>query len=267
MNVLSAGSQRNSLILILFLISILSLSACGGGVTGDDENFIVVNDQTSIHLDEILIESAVLDRDAIVVIYASNALIQNAKTNLILGTKFLEKGQHENVVVKLERDLLDNETVYAELRADNGVVGDLELNIDTVIAQSTRTSIAVNVIHSTVPYLEAFTDESGKYVAIDPESVVMNKVVTNGSSWLVVHENNSGELGEVKGNQLVGKGHSSKVDISLNPKRSLTDNEKIFVVIYKNVVESENDGFDIEEDELLLVDGLEVKVSLDVTIN
>lgn len=252
---------------VIVLVSILMLTACGGGVTGDDSNFIIVKDQSIIHLDEVTIESATVDRNVIVVIYEANPLIQNAKTNTVLGYVALSAGQYNDVKIQLKRDASDNETFYAELREDNGTIGMLERDgVDTIISQSSITAISFGVMYSQSPYLEASLNENNKYVAstMFPQRIDLKKVIATSSVWLVVHRNNSGTPSAILGYQKVDTGHHSDVSIWL--QNALSDGDQLIIVMYENAEDTTNDNFDIGTDQPVIFDGKNVQIFLDVVM-
>ena len=261
----SIRALYRQLISIIVVFGMLMLVACGGGVVGDDSNFIIVKDQTIIHLDEVTIESVTVDRNVIVVIYEANPLIQNAKTNTVLGYTALSAGQYNDVKIQLKRDASDNETFYAELREDNGTIGMLERNgVDTIISQSSISAISFGVMYSQAPYLEASLNEDNKYIASSrfPQRIDLKKVIATNSVWLVVHRNNNGSPGAILGYQKVDTGHHSDVSIWL--QNALSDGDQLIIVMHENAEDSINDNFDVNTDQPVTFDGNNVQLFLDV---
>ncbi|MDH5436859.1 MAG: hypothetical protein OEX83_08870, partial [Gammaproteobacteria bacterium] len=244
-NFFSTNLSHRLMLSFVILLSALTLVACGGGVTGDDKNYIIVKDQSVIHLDEVVVDSAIVEKDVLIVIYegkASSAL-QNEKSNTVLGYVPLSAGSHENVVIKLKRpktgnESLNNETLYAELRADNGVVGIFENDIDEVITQSSITAVSFGVIHSVDPYIEVSLDDAGVYIMPNLQQIILKKVISSGDSWLVFHRVNNGEPEQLLGSVKLNDGHHSQVSIPLNStksnKLSFADKDQLRVSLYSN---------------------------------
>ena len=248
-------------------VSMSILVACGGGVTGDDKNFFIVKDQVVTHLGEVVIESGVFDQNALIIIYESHSVLENTKSDTVVGYIPVSAGQYENIRIKLDRKTRHNETLYAELRADNGVLEELELNgVDTVISQSSVSAVSFGIIHAAA-HLEVVEEELGQYFAPNAERIDLKEVIADGSSWAVVHRDNEGELGEVMGYQLLVDGYQSKVSIGLMPDKLLSDGSKVIVALYNNAIETEVDNkFDPSMDLLVKLNDESVQLSLDINL-
>jgi len=243
--------ERKGFTWAVILLAILSMSACGGGVVGDSNNYFIVKDQTLINLDEITIESVSLDQNAIIVLYSASVVSDNSKSNNIVGFKALSEGEYENIVIRLDSIASNNQTFFAELRADNGNIGELELNgIDTLITQSATSSVSFGVVYSSVPYLSAFVNNENQYVTSNIEEIVLKKVISAEPTWLVIFRNDEGELGAEMGYQFLDAGHYSKVAIRINPRQQLMNEQSVIVKMYKDV-DKLTTQFDSISDELI----------------
>ena len=69
------------------------LIACGGGVAGDVNNFVVVDDQSVINLKEIEIAKVNIDRTVCVVIYDATGVLGEMKGDVVLGEKKMKIGR------------------------------------------------------------------------------------------------------------------------------------------------------------------------------
>ena len=260
----SVTALHKQLAVILMIVLLSVLTACGGGVVGDDKNFIIVKDQTVTHLSEVVIETADVERNAIIVIYAEkeDAALQVPEKDSVLGYAAIVAGQHQNIRVQLNRKTLSNETLFAELRADNGIVGELEsVSIDAVISDSGITDISFGVMHAEI-HLEIVEEDLGYYVTSKSEQIDLREVIADGNSWIVVHRNEDGRLGQVMGYQYLAAG----TKIILNPKSYLKNGDKVTVALYSNTNEIAEDNFDQAEDVLLTLNGKSVELSFSIIL-
>jgi len=254
-----------------FLVfSALLLVACGGGVAGDNKNFIVVKDQMLSHLSEVVIESVTAERDVIIVVYESKdgGALEQTKSDVILGSEAISAGDVGNVAVSLNRKTRPNETLFAELWADNGAVGTLESNgVDTVISQAAVSAVSFIVSHRTV-HLEVVGDEQGRYAPLNREQVMLKEVIVDASSWLVVHRNNPVERGDVMGFKLLKKGYHSDVKIGLitvgKKLKPMSDGDKVIVAVYRDT--DGDEAFDLLQDELVSLNDESVQLFLDIVL-
>lgn len=224
------------------LFASLLLVACGGGVTGDANNFVVVDDQTVVELNQITLAKASVDREVCVVIFEQDQ-ITNGVGTIVIGEKTLEPGEHENVIVPLLRESKNNESMYAELHEGSCASDtDTETTSDVVITQNTVSAVQFIITRSTVPYID-----------VNPQSIAnvfnVTKVVADQSSWIVVHRydaNAENTLGDVVGYQLIPAGHASDVKVTL--QEGLENTEELIVALYLNSnVVTEEDFLPVED--------------------
>jgi len=249
--------------IIVIVSAVKLLIACGGGVTGDAENFITVNDQTLVNLDTITISSASLQQSVWVVIYEADQL--GSKSDVILGKKSLSADEYENITISLDRDVNNHETFYAELRKDSGLIGIYEPDtLDSVISQSAVTAISFTASFSTTPYISVRDQE------IFENSITVSKVVSDQSAWLVAHrydENSANNLGESVGHQKIAESngkyplHSANEIIGVGASQ-LNAGEVLMIALYDNANDVEGDNFNQQEDNLITVDGSPVVAQL-----
>ena len=243
---------------IVILFASLLLIACGGGVTGDANNFVVVDDQTVVDLNQISLSKASVEQTVCVVIYELDP-ITNGVGTMVIGEKTLQQGDHENVIVPLLRESKNNEAMFAELHEGSCASDtDAEATSDVVITQNTVSAVQFIVTRSTAPYIE-----------VNPQSIAnifnVSKVVASQSSWLVVHRFDAdaeNTLGDVVGYQLIATGHASDVNVTL--QEGLSETEEFVVALYLNSNELIEEDFLPAED--VLVDS-SVSEKVDVGIN
>ena len=241
--------------MVTFFASML-LVACGGGVTGDANNFVVVDDQTVVELSQINLKRANVDKTVCVVIYDLNQITDDVGTTVI-GEKTLEPGDYENVTVPLFRESKDNESMFAELHEGSCALdSEVETTSDVVITQNTVSAVRFIITRSTAPYIE-----------VNPQTITnifnVTKVVAGQSSWLVVHRYDvENTLGDVVGYQLIEPGHMSDVKVTL--QEGLADTEELIVALYSNSNVVTEDDFLPEED--VLID-LSITSKVEVGVN
>jgi len=251
---------------LVFSIFSLFLIACGGGVTGDPDNFIAVNDQDLTELNKINIDNIETNQKVWIVIYESG--LNNSMSDKIIGKQLVEGGQFQDVSIELDRDVLDSELLYAQLRSDgdNNEMLDVGVNSqDNVISQSSLSAVSFIVRHSTDPFL-AISDQSLKHAFDD---LIVEKVVAASPSWIVIHrfdDEKENNLGEIVGHEFVPQGHSSNLHIPTMGNRTGLSDEKVIVVLYRNVTPIADDLFDKDQDVPVELNGAQLSQIIDIQI-
>lgn len=240
------------------------LIACGGGVTGDANNFVVVDDQTVVELNQITLSKATVDRTVCVVIYEMDQITSGVGTTVI-GEKTLNQGDYENIVMPLLRESKDNESMFAELH-EGSCASDSEVDVtsDVVITQNTVSAVQFAVTRSTVPFVKISSQ------IVLNESLKVLKVVANKPSWIVVHrfdESVDNRLGEIVGHEFVEPGHVNEVSILLrmfSKGSGVRNPDELIVALYEDNDQISNDDFD-ETVDVLLDATLSTKIEINVT--
>jgi len=253
--------------IIIVTLAPLYLIACGGGVTGDPDNFITVNDQEVIELNEITIASATLTTDVWIVIYEQDSLLAR-KADKVIGMHSLSSEAHENIVVSLDRDVKHGEILYAELRRDDGIVGEYEPNIDSIITQSATAAASFVVNYSTTLYVAAVNQAVSTVMG---NTLQIKKVISNVPAWVVAYRYDSkadNGLGEKVGHQRIRHEESSTLPIHqsktlLGLEKAVISGEEIVFVLHADTI-VDNGDYSVDEDAFLLLDG--ALVSTQITI-
>jgi len=257
---------RSALLCLLPLL----LIACGGGVTGDANNYVVVEKQTLINLNEVQVTEVKLEESAWVVIYQSTGPQQlQGGSDDIIGVKSLDAGEYGPVAVELDRDVVDGELLYAELRKDAGLVGQFEpLGLDTVISQSATTAASFFVYLSEEPFLNLGSGE------IHNNNFIVDKVVTRNQNWIVAYtydEDAENNLGTLVSFHKLEPGHHRNVELALNlggkSGIDLAVGNKLVIALYENTVdEADEDSFDSVNDEIVVAQGLPMLQSTELSL-
>jgi len=252
---------------LVVLFASMLLGACGGGVTGDANNFVIINDQTVLELNQITLTEVNVDRELCVVIYESHELFENTKGTTVLGelTVRPDDDNKTNVVMPLMRESKNNESMFAELHegacaGDNGV----EETSDIVITQDSVSAVHFIVKRTITPHIRVSSQSITKANLFN-----VSKIVVNQSSWVVVHrydENIDNKLGEVIGYQLVeynsiDAGHLNSVEIRL--QEGLASSEELIVALYTNHVEVSEEDF-IPSEDVLIESALSERVDVEI---
>lgn len=267
---------------IAFLYMLL-LTSCGGGVVGDDKNFIVVKDQSLIYLNEVVIESVTADQNVLILVYAENPVLPNVKSNRPLGFTPVAAGEYDNVIVKLERDVTDSETFFVELRVNKGDLDEFD-GADTIINQLTANAVSFGVARSTDPFIEAWVDAahehsvsslaqmtnsakpfagSGTQYIIPADSRIdLKKVITNENSFLAVHRVNADSSTDLVKSQLFEKGHYSEMVIDLGEKLVVGEGEYLTIGLYRAPV----DGGAFDENLKVNLNGEHVQIAITIEL-
>lgn len=235
------------------------LVACGGGTTGDASNYLVVEDQKLTGISEVEVSEIHLEQTAWVVVYESKGP-QETQGGLenIIGKESFESGKFENVKVSLDRELIDGELLFIELRRDRGTIGEFDTATDSLISQSSVTSVAFRVFHSLEPYIDL---GSGELVN---NSLIVDNAIADQDSWLVAYtfdEEAAHNMGVKIGAVRLDQGYHQNISLDLLSGKgiSLDDGEKIVVALHLNHTDlGEFDEFDTDNDSLLTSQGEEV---------
>lgn len=248
---------------VIFSASML-LIACGGGVTGDKNNFVVVDDQTVLYLDQITLSKASIDQTVCVVIYDSILRVDDVVVigDTVIGELTLEPGEYDeddNVIVSLQRDSEDQESMFVELHEDAcaGDKGSL-VTSDVVITQDAVSAVQFIVTRSTTPFVKV----SGQSIR---NIFNVTKVVADQPSWLVVHVYDAtadNMLGDIAGYQLVDAGHESNVSIAL--REGLENQEELIVALYANTNEISEEDF-LPQEDVLNISTITQKVDVEIS--
>ena len=244
----------------------LMLIACGGGVTGTSDNYIVVNDQVVSYLKQVEIADVSLKEPAWVVIYQSR-WPQNTQGGAsdIIGETRLAAGTTGPIDVTLDRDVVDGELLYAELRQDTG--GDFDVAVDPLITQNAVTSVSFLVHHQTTASLDPGTGE------IHKNSLIVKNVTAETQSWLVLYTYSQTAPNHIGSKILatkIEKGqHSdqvldlSAVGVGKNQPALPADGENVVLALYENT--DQGDSFDANTDALVKVNGSPVVKVFQIT--
>ena len=248
--------------LIFLLSASLLLVACGGGVTGDSKNFIVVKDQSVINLNAITISEVHVDQTVCIVIYENLDAVMPLQGGVVLAKSTVLKGDYSDLELQLGKESLDGEVMFAELH--QGACDDDSGVVITQVGGSP--SLDFIVTRSTTPYIDVKVKDGD--VQLLDEKLIVKKIVANKPTWVVVHHYDSETevLGDVVGSVLVQAGHydsyahnkdieiDRSVSISLQIARQgkgngVEDGDELIVALYEDNVEFE--AFDLSKDSLI----------------
>lgn len=211
-----------------------------GAACGDDENdngsngsngelmpSVTVQDQTADPADQVVVQEVVSDGPGWMVIHEDDGGAPGA----VIGFSAVGDGSNADVQVTLDRDAVDQETLYAMLHVDAGVVGTYEFpGPDGPVMDGMGNVIAP-------PFTVTVTDGTGPDVAVSDQSlelstvVSVDQVVSAGPGWIVIHEDDGmGGIGGVIGFSAVSDGSNANVSVPLD--RPLSDQETVFAMLH-----------------------------------
>ena len=147
----------------------------------------------------------------------------------VLGQTAVADGENADVVVALNEEGL-TDVLYAMLHTDAGTIGTYEFPGDDgpVAVDGEVVTPAFNITHD-----EAMMEKEEEAMAMTPAvtvadqavvdgSVTIEKVISSGPGWLVVHAQADGGPGPVLGQTAVADGENADVVVALN-EEGLTD--------------------------------------------
>jgi hypothetical protein len=176
---------------------------------------ITVTDQTVNPIDEVTISRAVSDGPGWVVVHANDG---QGLPGEILGQTALVGGEHNNVKVRLSRDVVSGETLIAALHKDAGTIGTFEFpGADVAVSDAQGTPVRfgfIVLIAQGEPAIEVQDQEA------DPiNTVTIKRVTARTPGFLVIYEadpNGVNALGSIIGATPVNAGVNSRVAVLLS---------------------------------------------------
>jgi hypothetical protein len=190
---------------------------------------LVARDQAPRPFDEVVIASVVAPGPSWLVVQEFGAVGEPGE---VIGRVSLDAGEHDDVRVKLDRDIIDGGLLSVTLHVDAGQVGALELPepdapyLDNS-GQLLRTFITT-VVDATQPSISALDQQ------VNPlNRVIVRNVIAAQPGFVVIYEPDDeafNGLGARLGVAPVGFSLSSEVAVELN--RDVRDGEQLLAVLH-----------------------------------
>lgn len=184
---------------------------------------VSVSDQTVGEAGEVLIDRVALPDPGWVVVYAA---VDGAPGG-VLGETAVPFGVSQNVAVAVD-PLLVTDTLFVMLHSDRGTIGTFEYpGADEPIESVTAVSFAVDIEVSR-PGIEV---ADGQTVAVEAGTVTVDRVLAAAGSWLLLHNDDDGDLGDMVGMTYVEPGVNNDVVIPLRWREASND---LWAVLYED---------------------------------
>jgi predicted lipoprotein with Yx(FWY)xxD motif len=201
--------------------SVVTTSFQVGNLMSELPPAVEVSNQ-DIKADTVTISKAVSNGPGWLVIHADS----EGSPGPVIGYSALNDGVNENVIVQIDPSTA-TETLYAMLHTDSGIVGTYEfpgedgpVSVDGAVVTP---AFKVGNNMAEIPMVEV-SDQ-----AVMDETVTIDRVVSDGPGWLVVHADADGKPGPVIGYEAVSNGPSENVVVNIDAT-SLT--ETLFAMLH-----------------------------------
>ena len=177
--------------------------------------------------DRVVVRLVTSDGGGFIVIHEDDGM---GGFGAVLGNTAVSHGNNADVAVTLSRDVRHDETLYAMLHTDTGVIGTYEFNgmngLDGPVMNAGGMVIAPSFSAGFEPSVTA-NDQ-----AVDPTNeVTVAMAISRGEGFVVIHEDNGmGSFGAVLGNASLTNGTNRNITIALN--RSVIHSETLYAMLH-----------------------------------
>ncbi|MFT7579297.1 MAG: hypothetical protein ACI9MR_000961 [Myxococcota bacterium] len=249
-----------ALAVVTLLIATSGLG-CDDAATVDPAAQLSVVDQLAEPANVVVVAEAFSIGVGFVVIHEDNSGVPGAS----IGLAPLKSGINDGILVTLDRDATNNETLHAMLHIDANADDTYDADTD-VPAVDTDGNIAVQSFVVTVAAYGSVT--VADQTAEPANQVVIRSVMSIGSGHIVIHEDDgTGDSGLVVGHALLGTGANNDVLVTLT--RDAVDGETLFAMLHVDLGEAgtyEFPGVDVPAKDAegnVIIVGFEVTVPKD----
>jgi hypothetical protein len=222
------------------------------GGEGVIDPVVIVADQTADPANQVVIDSATTPTDGFIAIHEDDGA--GGIGGVIGVSALLTQGSNNDILITLDRDAVDGETLYAMLHSDsngNGVyefpTDDLDGPVFDEDGEVVAPAFTVSVEGDVMPVLPSVT--VADQTADPANQVVIAEVVNPADGFIVIHEDDgAGGIGGVIGaSALLEAGTSTDVVVTLD--REAVDGETLYAMLHSDsngngVYEFPTDGLD-----------------------
>ncbi len=190
------------------------------------EPAVMVMDQVAAPVDQVRVESALLDGAGWIVIHADDG-----GPGPVIGKLALNHGLNEGLIVQLDRPVVSGQTLYAMLHTDDGVLGSYEFDGNNGLDGPIQDSVG-NVVAP--PFVATFAPELlVRDQPIDPRTEIYVQQVTSvGPGFIVVHEDANPGIGAPIGYVALNNGSTSSVAVTLD--RNAVPGETLYAMLHRD---------------------------------
>jgi hypothetical protein len=189
----------------------------------------VTSPQQVARVDEVLVARAVSDGPGFIVVHEDD----NGAPGPVLGNAALADGENTDVVITLDRTLVDGETVYAMLHTDTGEIGTYEFDgangLDGPVTDANGDVITPPIeVDLSMAEGRVWVDDQ---IADPFDEVTIARTFYAQDGFIVIHEqDNTGGPGDVLGNAPLPAGYNADVTVTLS--RDIVDGETLFAMLH-----------------------------------
>ena len=202
---------------------------------GTSEPFVTAEDQDATTLDEVSVRQVLYDAEGWIVIHEDDG---NGAPGDVIGNAAVTAGVNTDVVVTLNRDLADGETLYAMLHTDDGN-GTYEFpGADAPVMKDGGTVTTPFVISLGAEPAVSVSDQTLSTVSTE---VTIDSVTALDDGFIVIHEDDgAGNFGAAIGNASITAGATDDLTVTLD--RPAAEGETLYAMLHTD--DNGNDTYD-----------------------
>jgi hypothetical protein len=230
----------------------------------DPTGSIMVEDHSLMN-GMVTINNVVISDDGWLVIYRDNV---GAVGTEIIGYTHIDAGTHDDVTVELDEDVVDGETLWAALHVDDDDDGEFDWDGSTGTDVPIRTGVA-HVAESFIVTVDSNSVTAENQSIGDDNSITVSNVMLEEAGWIVVHNDEDGNPGEVLGvSDLITAGSHNNVVIDLGDSE-VNVGDTLWIMLHTDTGTAGEYEFDPESDDdfdLPILDGDNQPVMISITV-
>jgi hypothetical protein len=209
------------------------LAGCGGSDNGtmmpQATQSVAASDQTANPTNRVLVHQVKAQAAGWVVIHAASG----ATYGDAIGHTAVPSGMSMSVVVTLEREVVEGETLFALLHDDLGQVGTYEFpGVDLPATQGGQVVMDAFVVHRPVT-VQPSIGVSDQTLGQLSTQVTVASAASDGPGWATIHEQSGGDAGAVIGHAHLNDGASQNVTVTLD--RPAVSGETLYAMLHTDL--------------------------------
>ncbi|GAP64063.1 hypothetical protein ARMA_2486 [Ardenticatena maritima] len=212
--------RLTTLLVLVAVFSLLALTPALAQTTPAVEVSDQVTDGTTVVVDRV-----VSDGQGWIVIHED----ADGKPGPIMGFAQVQDGENTNVAVTLTTPATDGQKLWAMLHTDAGELGTWEF------PDGPDAPVKVDDAIVMAPFMVELVGVEVSDQTTDGNSVVVDKVISNGQGWIVIHEDADGKPGPIMGFAQVQDGENTNVAVTLTTPA--TDGQKLWAMLHTDAGE------------------------------
>ena len=197
------------------------------------EPSIIAADQIVDPANEVTVDEVVSEGAGWIVIHEEDEAGEGPGP--VIGNAAVNDGTSTDVTVTLDRDAEDGETLYAMLHVDDPADGNYTFDgsasePEDPPALDADGEVVVDPFTVTLPAAAEPSVTVEDQTPNPANEILVDEVVSDGPGWIVIHEQDGGDVGGVIGNAAVSDGINTDVTVTLD--RDIADGETLYAMLH-----------------------------------